>query len=112
MRVRTYVEPQFAVCVLRDVLTPAERTLTQSGGRADVEAARGRIADANEAGYVGIVETLTGRSVLSHTARIRVTADVAVHFFLFDARQTEPAGPTRVRSTAWPTATTSTSPTR
>jgi uncharacterized protein YbcI len=83
-RARTYVEPQFAVCVLRDILTTAERTLLESDGRAEVEAARVTINEAIDRRYISIVETQTGRQVLSHLARVRAPADIAVHFFLFD----------------------------
>jgi uncharacterized protein YbcI len=81
---RTYVQPQFAVCVLHDVLTVAERSLIAGGGEAEVEAARGKINEAIDRKYVSIVEVNTGRSVLSHLPRTRVAVDVAVHFFLFD----------------------------
>lgn len=81
---RTYVQPQFAVCVLRDVLTVAERSLIAGGGEDEVEAARGKINEAIDRQYVSIVEVQTGRSVLSHLPRTRVAVDIAVHFFLFD----------------------------
>jgi uncharacterized protein YbcI len=81
---RTYVQPQFTVCGLRDVFTVAERSLIAGGGEAEVEAARGKINEAIDRKYVSIVEVQTGRSVLSHLPRTRVAADVAVHFFLFD----------------------------
>jgi uncharacterized protein YbcI len=83
-RSRTYVQPQFAVCVLRDLLTPAEQLLILGGDSAEVEAARGRINEAIDAEFVSIVELETGRPVLSHLARTRVSVDIAVHFFLFD----------------------------
>jgi uncharacterized protein YbcI len=87
-RVRTYVQPQFAVCVLRGVLTTGERWLLDVGNGAEVEAARATINEAIDRRYVSIVETQTGRSVLSHPVRTRVPVDLAVHFFLFDV----PAG--------------------
>ena len=60
---RTYVEPQFVVCVLRDVLPTTE---------------------AIDRRCVSIVEMQTGRSVLSHAAEFRSPVDIGVHFFLFD----------------------------
>jgi uncharacterized protein YbcI len=83
-RARTFVQPQFAVCVLRDVLTTVERSLIAGGGEHDVEAGRLRINESIEAEYVGIIERETGRPVLSHVARTSATTDIAVHFFLFD----------------------------
>ncbi len=83
-RVRTYVQPQFAVCVLRDILTSAERSLLDDGNGAEVEAARETINEAIDRRCISIVATQTGRTVLSHIVRTRVPLDVAVHFFLFD----------------------------
>jgi uncharacterized protein YbcI len=83
-RVRTYVQPQFAVCVLRDTLSIAERSLIASDGAAEVETSRATINEALDRRYVSIVETQTGRTVLTHLARTRVPVDVAIHFFLFD----------------------------
>jgi uncharacterized protein YbcI len=83
-RARTYVQPQFAVCVLRDVLTTGERSLRGSDGEAEVEADRAKVNETLDARYVSIVETQTGRPVLSHLARLRTEVDIAVHFFLFD----------------------------
>jgi uncharacterized protein YbcI len=83
-RTRSYVQPQFAVCVLRDILTTAERSLIAGGGEQEVEAGRRRINESIDAEYVGIIEREVGRPVLSHLARTSADADIAVHFFLFD----------------------------
>lgn len=83
-RARAFVQPQFAVCVLRDVLTTAEHSLAESGGGREVEEGRLRINESIDSRYIGIVEGATGRPVLSHLARTRTPADIAVHFFLFD----------------------------
>jgi uncharacterized protein YbcI len=89
-RARTFVQPQFAVCVLRDVLTTVERSLIAGGGEHEVEAARLRINESIDAEYIGIVERETGRPVLSHVARTRAATDIAVHFFLFDGSSSGP----------------------
>lgn len=81
-RARTYVQPQFAVCVLGDVLTTAERSLIGSGGSLEVEAARGKVNETIDHQYVSIVELQTRRPVLSHLARVKAPVDIAVHFFL------------------------------
>lgn len=83
-RARTFVQPQFAVCVLRDVFTTAERTLLADGGEAEVEAGRQRINHSIEEECVEIVEAETRRSVQSHLAQLRVPTDLVVHLFLFD----------------------------
>ena len=83
-RTRAFVQPQFAVCILRDVFTTAERTLLADGGEAEVEAARRRINDSIEEECIEIVERETKRSVQSHLAQVRAPADLVVHLFLFD----------------------------
>jgi uncharacterized protein YbcI len=83
-RARAFVQSQFAVCILRDVFTTAERTLLADGGEAEVEAARRRINDSIEEECIEIVETATKRSVQSHLAQVRAPADLVVHLFLFD----------------------------
>lgn len=81
---RTYVEPQFAVCVLRDVLTATERSLCDSGARTEVEAARSMVNEAIDRRCVAIVEMQTGRSVVSQLTQVKAPVNIAVHFFLFD----------------------------
>lgn len=83
-RARAFIQPQFAVCILRDVFTTAERTLLADGGAAEVEAARRRINEAIEDECIEIVEAETKRSVQSHLAQAQAPADLVVHLFLFD----------------------------
>jgi uncharacterized protein YbcI len=82
-RVRTYIQPEFCVCVLSEILTDAERALVERGA-AEVDAARTKINEGIEAELVAIVERQAGRPVLSHLVRLKVLVEVAVHFFLFD----------------------------
>lgn len=87
---RTYVQADYAVCVLRDVFTAAERTLVAIGGREQVEASRKKVTDAMDGEFVALVERETGRRVQTHLTHIKVPANLAVHFFLFDAQATHP----------------------
>lgn len=89
-RSRTYVQADYAVCVLRDVFTAAERTLVAIGGREQVEASRKKVTDAMDGEFVALVERETGRQVQTHLTHIKVPANLAVHFFLFDAEVTRP----------------------
>ncbi|HEU5254288.1 MAG TPA: Na-translocating system protein MpsC family protein [Solirubrobacterales bacterium] len=87
---RTYVQADYAVCVLRDVFTAAERTLVSIGGREQVEASRRKVTDAMDGEFVALVERETGRQVRSHLTHVKVPANLAVHFFLFDAQAGNP----------------------
>jgi uncharacterized protein YbcI len=82
-RPRTFLPPQFAVCVLRDVLTPTERTLVDSGEVEVVEAGRQKINDTLDAEFIEIIEANTGKLVQSHLVHAKVSDDVVVHLFLF-----------------------------
>lgn len=81
---RTYLQADYAVCVLRDVFTAAERTLVAIGGREQVEASRKKITDAMDEEFIALVERETGRQVQTHLTHIKVPANLAVHFFMFD----------------------------
>lgn len=83
-RVRTYIQPEFAVCVLGEILASAERSELDRGRTAGVEAARRRILAALDPKLVAIVGDRAGRPVLSHLARVNVEAEITVHFFLFE----------------------------
>ena len=85
-KARTYIQPDYAVCILRDVFTTGERTLIENGGRAEVEASRKKVSDAIDSEFVALVETETGRQVQTHLTHIKVPANLAVHLFLFDAQ--------------------------
>lgn len=87
-KARTYVEAEYAVCVLRDIFTAGERTLIAHGGREEVEASRKKLSDAIDGEFVAVVEGETGRRVQTHLTHIKVPANLAVHFFLFDPRPT------------------------
>ncbi|HEX5712872.1 MAG TPA: Na-translocating system protein MpsC family protein [Solirubrobacterales bacterium] len=85
-KARTYVQSDYAVCVLRDIFTTGERTLIANGGREQVEESRKKINDAIDGEFVAVVERETGRPVQTHLTHIKVPANLALHFFLFDSQ--------------------------
>lgn len=89
-KARTYVEAEYAVCVLRDVFTAGEQTLIDHGGREEVEASRKKVSDAIDGEFIDLVERETGRPVQTHLTHIKVPANLAVHFFIFDAQVAHP----------------------
>jgi uncharacterized protein YbcI len=86
-RARTFVQPQFSVCVLRDVFTTAERALIADGDGDAVERGRKRLNAGNDDDLQAIVASRTGRTVQSHLSHVKVPANLAVHLFLFDEEQ-------------------------
>lgn len=89
---RTYIQPDYVVCVLRDVFTTAEKTLIANEGRAEVETSRKKVYDAIDAEFVAVVERETGRPVQAHLTHIKVPANLALHFFLFDDQPSDLSG--------------------
>ena len=83
-RARTFVQPQFSVCVLRDVFTTAERALIADGDGDAVERGRKRLNAGNDDDLQAIVSSRTGRAVQSHLSHVKVPANLAVHLFLFE----------------------------
>jgi uncharacterized protein YbcI len=83
-RARTFVQPQFSVCVLRDVFTTAERALIVAGEGDAVERGRKRLNAGNDDDLQAIVASRTGRTVQSHLSHVKVPANLAVHLFLFE----------------------------
>lgn len=71
-KARTYIQPDYAVCILRDVFTTGERALIASGGREQVEVSRKKVSDAIDGEFVRLVERETGRPVQTHLTEIKV----------------------------------------
>lgn len=83
-RARTVTGTDYAMCILEDVLTPAERTLAASG-RADlVRDNRMAFQQAMRETFVSGAERLTGRRVRAFLSQQEVDPEVAVEIFLFE----------------------------
>lgn len=85
MQARTHVTGDVVVCVLGEVLTPAERTLVASGQEDAVRQMRDRFQQVMRDRFVQEIEAISGRRVRSALGDLDVTADVAVQIFLLDA---------------------------
>jgi uncharacterized protein YbcI len=71
--------------VMREVMTPAERTLAQSGSRHDVTNMRRLFQATMETDFRVAVERLTDRKVVAFISANNVDLDVAVETFILDA---------------------------
>jgi uncharacterized protein YbcI len=72
------------VTLLRDVLTPAEKSLTQTNQRAAVHHIRHLFQETMEADLREAVERLTGRKVLAFISGSNIDPDIAAWLFLLD----------------------------
>jgi uncharacterized protein YbcI len=85
---KTYVLDDLVICVLRDGLTPVERTLRDGGHGELVREVRLRFQDAVEAQLRGMVEELTRRKVTAFLSQANVDPELTIEVFFLDG----PAG--------------------
>jgi uncharacterized protein YbcI len=81
---KTYVMDDLVFCVLRDGLTPVERTLRDRGEGEFVREMRVRFQDAVEDQLRGMVEELTGRRVVAFLSQANVDPELTIEVFFLD----------------------------
>jgi len=82
-KARSYLHGDYALCVLEEVFTTAERTLIDVGSGEHVRDTRKRFQDAVKDEFVAVVERITGRSVRVVLSQVDVEANLALEFFIF-----------------------------
>lgn len=82
-KARSYIHSDYAVCILEEVFTTAERTLIVAGSGDHVSDTRKKFQDAVEKEFVEVVERITGRTVRVFLSQVDVEANLALEFFLF-----------------------------
>ncbi len=88
-KARTFLSEEYALCVLEDVLTTAERTLIRSGRSSHVQTTRLAFQELMRDEFVGVVESVTGRTVRAFMSTIHIDPEVAIEVFLFDPPESE-----------------------
>ena len=83
-KAKTYIYDDFALCVLEDVLTRAEKTLVTAGNTDQVHATRMAFQDAVRDDFIAIVEAATGRSVRAFVSQVHVNPELAAELFIFE----------------------------
>jgi uncharacterized protein YbcI len=81
---KTYVMDDLVFCVLRDGLTPVERTLRDRGEGEFVREMRVKFQDAVEDQLRGMVEELTGRRVVAFLSQANVDPELTIEVFFLD----------------------------
>jgi len=89
-RAKTYVYEDFALCVLEDVLTRAEKTLVKAGNTEQVHATRMAFQEAVRSDFVSLVEEITGRKVRAFVSQIHIEPELAAELFLFEPQKPMP----------------------
>ncbi|HKG35938.1 MAG TPA: Na-translocating system protein MpsC family protein [Solirubrobacterales bacterium] len=88
-KARSYLHRDYAMCVLEEIFTTAERTLIQTGSTEHVQDTRLKFQAAVEPEFREVVETVTGRSVHVVISQVDIDADLAVELFLFEPEEVE-----------------------
>jgi uncharacterized protein YbcI len=82
-KARSYLHGDYALCVLEEVFTTAERTLIGVGSGEHVRDTRKKFQDAVRGEFVEVVERITGRTVRVVLSQVDVEANLALEFFVF-----------------------------
>jgi uncharacterized protein YbcI len=83
-KAKTWLNPEFVLCALEDIFTPAETTLIGAGNEDLVRQTRNAFQDATRDEFVGIVERATGRRVRAFHSQIDPRSNTATEAFLLE----------------------------
>ncbi|WP_196807223.1 Na-translocating system protein MpsC family protein [Candidatus Solirubrobacter pratensis] len=79
-----FAGPDTLVCVLEDVLLPAERKLVEMGEHQRVRETRMAFQVATAAEFVGAIEQIVNRKVRAFSSSTDVVTDIVFENFLFE----------------------------
>lgn len=82
-KARTYLQPDYALCILEDVFTTAEKTLAQAGRGEQVTATRAAFQDTVRDQFIELVEETTGREVRALISQVQISEEIAIELFFF-----------------------------
>lgn len=82
-KARSYLHADYAVCILEEIFTTAERTLIDAGSQEHVHATRRKFQDAVRDEFIEIVERVTGRPVRVFLSQVDVDSNLSLEFFIF-----------------------------
>jgi uncharacterized protein YbcI len=89
-KARSYLHGDYALCVLEEIFTTAERTLITAGSGEHVRDTRRKFQDAVQQEFVDVVERITERKVRVFLSQVDVEANLALEFFIFAEPEREP----------------------
>lgn len=82
-KARSYLQNDYAICVLEEIFTTAERTLIGAGSSEHVSETRKKFQEAVKDEFIEVVERITGRSVKVFLSQVDIDANLALEFFIF-----------------------------
>jgi uncharacterized protein YbcI len=83
-KAKTYAPDDLVICVMRDGLSPVEKTLYERGRASSVREMRSAYLDAVGDSFKSVVEDATGRRVTAFMSQTHVDPDVVVEVFFLD----------------------------
>jgi len=92
-KARAYIQNDYALVLLEEIMTPAERTLVEAGETERVVSTRLAFQEAVRAQFNDIAERATGRRVRAFFSQVHVATDMAQELFLFEPNGEEPVPP-------------------
>ncbi len=84
-KARSYLHRDYALCILEEILTTAEKTLIASGSAGHVQETRFKFQEAVRDQFIEVAERVTGRNVRVLQSQVDIDADLASELFLFEA---------------------------
>ena len=91
VRARTVINGDFVLCVLDDILTPAERTLLRAGKADTVRATRHAFQEAVSHLFTDAVSRATGRRVVAFMSQVHFDPDLAAEIFVLEPESRDSA---------------------
>lgn len=88
-KARSYLHGDYAVSVLEEVFTTAERTLIAAGSGAHVSDTRSKFQEAVKDEFIEVVERITQRKVRVFLSQVDIDANLALEFFIFAENETD-----------------------
>jgi uncharacterized protein YbcI len=88
-KARSYLQDDYAVCILEEIFTTAERTLIGAGSSEHVRETRKKFQEAVKDEFIAVVEQITGRSVRVFLSQVDIDANLALEFFIFNEPQSD-----------------------
>ena len=89
VKARSYMQRDYALCVLEEIFTTAEQTLIDAGSADHVRETRNKFQEAVREQFVAIAEEATGRRVRACISQVDVGTGMAIELFVFEP---EPLG--------------------
>ena len=85
-KARSYLQGDYAVCILEEIFTTAERTLIDAGSGEHVSETRRKFQEAVKDEFIAVIERITGRTVRVFLSQVDIDANLALEFFVFSER--------------------------